>query len=314
MKRKLISLISATFLLLTTYSQNVGVGTNSPSEKLDVNGNVNVSGKLKVNGVAGQAGQTLITNNNGATQWGTVASDGDQYKNFVGFSIIGGAGSWQIPVGVKKILVEAWGGGGGGSVSGGGGGGGYVRAQFGVNAGAVVNITLGIEGAGSQGSVSQPGVAGGNTIVTIPDSTGTVWFAAALGGQGAYVNPGSEFVSAYNEGGISYVSSQYPVNNLNQLYPNYDVVWGELGMPATVTFTQIASNVFVQEQTGGKGGNAGNSYNNGGGGARRFTNTTPSVANNYSAARGKLGGGGGGGLIGLNGGANGGSGKVVIWY
>lgn len=315
MKKKLVLLIGGTFILLTAHSQNVGIGTNSPTETLDVNGNVNVSGNLKVNGVAGEAGQTLITNNTGATQWGTVSSsDGGQYKNFVGFSLEGAVPNWQIPVGVKKILVEAWGAGGGGSVSGGGGGGGYVRTQIGVSAGAIVNITLGSEGAGSQANTSQAGGNGGNTIVSIPDSNGTVWYAVAFGGQGAYVNPGSEFYSSYNEGGISYVASAYPISNLNQLYPYYDVVWGEHGFPATLTFTQVQAGIFAQEQTGGMGGNAGNTYNTGAGGARRFINTTPYVNNAYSAARGKLGGGGGGGLIGLNGGADGGGGKVVIWY
>lgn len=316
MKKKLYLLIVAKFLLLTVYSQNVGVGTNSPTEKLDVNGNINMSGNLKVNGVAGQVGQILMTNNSGGTQWGmgaSITSDGCQYKNFIGFNLA--AGSWPIPVGVKKILVEAWGAGGGGSVGGGGGGGGYLRTQIGVSSGAVLNITLGSEGAGSQTNTGQAGVNGGNTLITIPDSSGTVWYAVAFGGKGAWVNPGSEFVSTYNEGGISYVASQYPASNVNQIYPFYDAVSGEYGFPATFTYTQIASGVFVQEQTGGRGGSAGNSHNTGGGGARRLINNSPYVNNAYGPARGKIGGGGGGGgLIGFVGGVNGGVGKVVIWY
>jgi hypothetical protein len=50
---------------------NVGVGTSVPTEKLDVNGNVNVTGVLKTSGNAGSTGQYLSTN--GSTMnWMTV--------------------------------------------------------------------------------------------------------------------------------------------------------------------------------------------------------------------------------------------------
>lgn len=38
-------------------AQNVGIGTTTPTQKLDVNGNVNVSGTLLANGTAGTAGR-----------------------------------------------------------------------------------------------------------------------------------------------------------------------------------------------------------------------------------------------------------------
>ncbi len=56
------------FLLLfinvaaTLYSQNVGIGTNAPAERLDVNGNFNVSGLIKLNGLAGGNGDVLTSN------------------------------------------------------------------------------------------------------------------------------------------------------------------------------------------------------------------------------------------------------------
>jgi hypothetical protein len=40
-------------------AQNVGVGTPTPIERLDVNGNINVNGTIKVNGVDGNAGQVF---------------------------------------------------------------------------------------------------------------------------------------------------------------------------------------------------------------------------------------------------------------
>lgn len=48
---------------------NVGVGTVAPQEKLDVNGNINLSGSLKINGSAGTAGQVLTSTGSGAPEW-----------------------------------------------------------------------------------------------------------------------------------------------------------------------------------------------------------------------------------------------------
>ena len=104
---------------LFSLAQNVGIGTLTPGEKLDVNGNVNVQGNVKVNGVSGTDGQVLMTNNTGATVW----SDLCDFKNIASFTQ---NGTWTIPAGVTKIMIELWGGGGGGA-AGGGGGGTYIR-------------------------------------------------------------------------------------------------------------------------------------------------------------------------------------------
>ncbi len=42
--------------LKVAYSQNTGIGTTTPTEKLHVNGNINVSGTIKANSVDGTAG------------------------------------------------------------------------------------------------------------------------------------------------------------------------------------------------------------------------------------------------------------------
>lgn len=39
----------------TSAAQNVGVGITNPAERLDVNGNINVTGTIKANGVDGTA-------------------------------------------------------------------------------------------------------------------------------------------------------------------------------------------------------------------------------------------------------------------
>ena len=71
------NLITTTILLLTCFdasTQNVGIGTTTPTEKLDVLGHIKVTGEIKPNGVAGQAGQVLTANGNGTMQWATAAT------------------------------------------------------------------------------------------------------------------------------------------------------------------------------------------------------------------------------------------------
>lgn len=63
------SIILATFRGDGTF----GIGTISPTERLHVNGNMNITGSLKVNGSAGTAGQVLTSNGSGAPQWRTAS-------------------------------------------------------------------------------------------------------------------------------------------------------------------------------------------------------------------------------------------------
>src|SRR5687767_3167062 len=102
---------------LNMNAQNVGVGTTTPVEKLDVNGNINVTGTIKANGVDGTANQVLMKNGSGALSWGDLCD----YKNYEMFNELG-VQTWVVPAGVTKIEVEIWGGGGGGSMYCGGGG------------------------------------------------------------------------------------------------------------------------------------------------------------------------------------------------
>ncbi len=44
---KLFFIVMLAGISLPGISQNVGIGTTEPTEKLDVNGNVNISGNLK---------------------------------------------------------------------------------------------------------------------------------------------------------------------------------------------------------------------------------------------------------------------------
>ncbi len=56
---------------------NVGIGKTEPMEKLDVDGNISLSGELMPDGVSGAAGQVLQSTGNGNMQWAeTSASQG----------------------------------------------------------------------------------------------------------------------------------------------------------------------------------------------------------------------------------------------
>src|SRR5262249_10827402 len=92
----------------------MGVGVFTPQEKLDVNGNINLTGTIKANGVDGTPNQVLMKNSSGNFGWGDI---GD-YKNTATFTSIG-SNTWTVPAGVTRILAEAWGAGGGASTHGG---------------------------------------------------------------------------------------------------------------------------------------------------------------------------------------------------
>ncbi len=291
---KLFFLIMLAGISFPGISQNVGIGTTNPAERLDVNGNVNINGNLKTSGVAGLPGQVLMTNSTGATQWGTLPSPGDQYKNFVSFN---GNGTWDVPEGVTKILIEAWGGGGGGSANGGGSGGGYVRSWFSVTPGTAVTYTVGEGGAGA---VTSNGQSGGQTTVSVSGSE-----RIAYGGYGGITVQNNNFFFSTLGGGFYYAGDRQSIGFV-----------GEAGYQNDISYTEKSPGVFLQTLRGGKGGDGANTINTGSHGG--FANITSGgnyegLQSNGSPGRIPGGGGGaGGGASSLGG--NGGEGRVIIWY
>lgn len=59
-------------------AQNVGIGTTTPAEKLDVSGNIRTTGEIKPNGVAGQANQVLTSNGNGTMSWASMSQNNEE--------------------------------------------------------------------------------------------------------------------------------------------------------------------------------------------------------------------------------------------
>src|SRR5690349_20174342 len=101
MKNIIFTILLSKSVVLVT-AQKVGINKTNPTEAPDVNGNVNISGTLKANGATGTSGQVLISSGTGLT-WGSLFG----YKHCQMF-YVSGAGSWQVPAGIKEIMVEAW--------------------------------------------------------------------------------------------------------------------------------------------------------------------------------------------------------------
>jgi hypothetical protein len=277
-------------------AQNVGVGTTTPVERLDVNGNINVAGTIKANGVDGQPNQVLMKNQSGVFAWGDLCN----YKNRVYFDGVT-TYNWIVPANVQRISVEAWGSGGGGSSYSGGGGGGYVVATFPVTPGQTILITINFGGNGGNGNTA--GTAGGNTTVTVGDTILT-----AHGGSGG--TAGSQIQTA--------TGGSYTITNG---FRDFFAIRGEAGHECENIFTDNGTNT-LEIVSNGNGGNAGNTNSTGGLGAHRIVFTaTPSSTVRYRLPEvgRQPGGGGGAGFsmisgVNTNNGFSGGTGAAMIHY
>jgi hypothetical protein len=70
---KKIILLSLLAFYTQLNAQNVGIGNPAPAEKLDVTGNINVTGTIKANGVDGTARQVLAKNESNNLAWVNTA-------------------------------------------------------------------------------------------------------------------------------------------------------------------------------------------------------------------------------------------------
>ena len=292
---RLLPLLLLCILSKNVLSQNVGINNPSPAERLDVNGNINVTGTIKANGTDGAAGQVLMKNSSGNLQW----SDLSNYKNFTTYYF---DGSFTVPAGVTKIAVELWGAGGGGNGDASGGGGGYIMAVLNVTPGAIATIDIGTGGTGTSFNSAQ---GGGNTTFSI----GAVNLNAGGGFGAQYITATSFLLGA---GGM------FPV-----FIPGVNTYIGAKGFAGSSisrNFTQVNATTFYETIDGANGGHAWNAPEAAGKAGRMIWNITGSAIIQF--VNGDLngsspGGGGASGFhytTGVTTGGNGGDGLVIVRY
>jgi hypothetical protein len=309
---KYISLFIAIVLSAVVQAQNVGINasgaTPNTSAMLDVNSSIkgvlipqvaltsitdattitsgNVNSLLVYNtATAGTSPNNVIPAyyywNATAGKWFQIAASSGSTGNsmFSGFQVFTASGTFTIPTGVSRVMIEMWGGGGGGGGSSnggtgyagdGGGGGAYAKSLFSVTS----NITVTI-GAGGAAGTSGGGNGGAGTTTSV--SGGAVLTAG--GGSGGL---GKDANSTVTSGGTPTATSSS--------------VLGITGYPGG------------GETGGGTGGVGGNAPAGGAGGQPNAPGTNGGVPG---------GGGSGGSQTSAPGPAAGGAGAagmVIIWW
>ncbi len=293
-----------TFLFCATiiYAQNVGVGTSTPAEKLDVNGNVNFSGQLKTNGNGGNQGQVLMKDAGNNPVWGDIS----EFKNSFVFDCydinpVNGnhfwSTTWTVPANVTEVFIEAWGGGGGGSKSIGGGGGGYISGKINVAPFSILNLSA---GGGGNKYIGGPNAANGAQSSVFYDSANMI----AYGGIGASSgDPFAPGIQTQPNGGnffSSYLPGIYKGIGFN----------GSPGGYSKISYQQVSTGVFVIVMNFGDGGDAAMLPNSGAkGGYELFYGSTVFK----SLASKAVQQGGGGGADDTNGTAGGGGRIIIRW-
>ncbi len=291
-------------------SQNVGIGTATPAEKLDVEGNLKITGEIKPNGNSGQSGQVLTSDGSGAMSW---ANPGD-YKNLITFTDTSQQYIyWQVPAGVTKVWIEAWGGGGAGFHAGGGGGG-YLSILFTTTPGSQFAFGIG------KGGRDIPSVfpqfttteSGGGTRI---DYAGQYYIA--YGGGGAILNTVLGYPKEIpGEGGIYLTSVPATTSPRGSFYFQK----GQAGGVFRTDYNSLTTDRYYQNRHYGYGGAAANtgSYTAGGAYAQYLTIVSTAYTGlvNYSTSTsGVFPGGGGGGGEGIsNDGRSGANGLLIVHY
>ncbi len=172
-------------------NERLGIGTSTPSSKLDVTGDVSVTGKLKITDGTEAVGKVLMSNGTGTGTWTYPASALPSVNpSATTVSITtSNSSAFIVPSGVYSLNLEAVGGSGGGGGSGcarstsifaaaisgyggGGGGGEYGSMILNVNPGDIIGVTIGNAGNAGTGGVGAgtngtAGTDGTTTIITI---------------------------------------------------------------------------------------------------------------------------------------------------
>jgi len=257
---------------------NIGIGTTTPAEKLQVHGSIKIS--------SSSAGIAFPDN--------SFQKTGAGVPN--GIQVFTAGGTFTVPAGVKKVWVEVQGGGGGGGAGGnggptggGGGAGGYAAELVtGLTPGGTVAVTIGAGGAG--------GTCSGACVPGVGETGGTSSFGS--------------YVSATGGGGgnLHYYNGTYSTWGNNFMGGA-----GGTGSNGDINLTGSAGVGNAQQAISGDpcSGSGGPGYR--GTGAGRSACLAGLFTEPGSAGGANTGAGGGGGPSGNNGYA-GGTGIVVVWW
>jgi hypothetical protein len=292
---------------LPVQAQNIGINTLSPTEALDVHGNLNLTGTIKANGIDGIPGQVLARGAGSQLLWQTLSGSTDIRQVFT-VTTPGAVQTFTVPAGINKITIELWGGGGaggavsgftgilaiyGGGAAGGGGGGGYLKADVTVTPGQIINIVIG-RGATASNAAEPSTVTAGTLVLT-----------AQPGSNAQILSTGGGLPTNYF---ISGTGGSFSISDAS--FRNYSFQKGADGELPVYRAYAIQTGTFVDDYLWGKGGTAGNSpQTNGNGGQSVGLGLSYHYA--QGTAGGTPGGGGGGDRNRIN---PGGNGLVVISY
>ncbi|MDE2144396.1 MAG: hypothetical protein KGJ01_00250 [Patescibacteria group bacterium] len=305
---------------------NVGIGTTSPGQKLDVIGNIRASGVI-MPGSTSTPPTTCVTSTASSIYYNS--SDTKMYYcNGTTWKVLGATASppatgtiayttpgtynWTVPGGVYRVFVQMWGAGGSGGLGdyvagsyfsgGGGSSGSYGSAFMNVVPLSGISVVVGQGGNGispSNGSNTSFGaltVNGGNKGETFTSGGG------AAGGTAPPAPTGTVWLvsRAGNAGATSWGGDTNSVAGGGGGAPSL-IGAGTPGLP-TPSYNGAGGDGGSPSNIGGDGGGYG------GNGATYYTSHTGNP--------GGVPGGGGGGSWGLTSFAagNGGSGQVIIWW
>ncbi|MES2777707.1 MAG: hypothetical protein V4722_26245 [Bacteroidota bacterium] len=297
MKKMAVLLISTTIIAVPALAQNVGIGVTVPTQKLDVAGNVNLSGNLMVNGVAGTDGQVLGMNGN-SMQW----MDKSRFKNWALYNT---SSVFSVPAGTKEVMIEMWGAGGGGHNPGGGGGsGGYFIGLIPVTGILNINIAVGIGGTGASA-----GNSGGPGGVSSFSCTGfNVFTGGGFGADSISANNGNTSMNMGGFGGLGFFSNSTIPSN----FTNFFFIKGNSGSPTQSSYVQVTGSVFGEQTFGGIGGVAPLSGQKPSPSSSELKfGSTINRSIYVSAAQADFGSGGSCNIINAG---SGGNGRVVVYY
>jgi hypothetical protein len=294
--KSVVSIITILFLFATIHgaSQRVGINKTNPTEALDVNGNINLNGTIKANGIQGSAGQVLTSTGAGVV-WNNMSNEFKNVRQIYTTGTTPQVYNFIVPAGVTRVMVELWGGGGGGSNGGGGAGGNYRAAIFSNVPGALISITAGVAGQGIiHGEGGRVPTNGGNSSVSV---NGTV--LTAVGGGAALIPlPGVSVrqalvtppanISTYYLPGTSGdagapLALYFPTSNVTEPYElyqagngGYSYSFNNMGGSGGIFYFFLRANPVRFSQY--KKAQDAQGFGCGGGGTRSYTSSTSTIS------------------------------------